>query len=323
MKRITQQSSNPYPYSDTNKRYYTYEYYCRKKFGGRCVKIPLDAGFTCPNIDGKCGRGGCIYCSPRGSGDSIPTNMTLREQYNAGRAALASKWDVSRCIPYFQAHTNTYADTSRLASLFYEALDFDGAIGLDIATRADCLPGDVCSLLAELAERTQLTVELGLQSSSDKTAELIGRGHDFSTFCEGYDRLRKASDKITVCVHIILGLPGENDETMLDTVRDVATLRPDMVKLHLLHVLKNTRLYEIYKSGRYTPLTQEHYVSLVVSALELLPPETVIARLTGDGMSNTLEAPLWSLRKTAVINDIDKLMFSQNTYQGRLYSLHD
>ena len=323
MKKTPQRLCNPYPYSDSNKRYFTYEYYCRKNFGGRCVKIPLDAGFTCPNIDGHCGVGGCIYCSPRGSGDSVPLNMTLREQYDAGRAALSSKWDVSRCIPYFQAPTNTYGPVGLLSSLFDKALEFEGAVGLDIATRADCLPDDVCALLAGLADKTHLTVELGLQSSCDKTAQLIGRGHDYSTFLSGYNRLRAASDKITICIHIILGLPGEEDETMLRTVRDVAALRPDMVKLHLLHVLRDTPLYEMYESGKYLPLTQEHYVSLVVSSLELLPPQTVIARLTGDGMAEMLAAPIWSLRKTAVINDIDKLMYAQNTWQGRLYSPQD
>lgn len=319
MKKTPQKLSNPFANSDTNKRYYTFEYYCRRKYGGRCVKIPLDAGFTCPNIDGRCGTGGCIYCSPRGSGDSIPSFSDVREQYTAGRAALASKWDVSRTIPYFQAHTNTYAPIEVLRPLFYDALSFDGAVGLDIATRADCLPEDVTSLLAEIAEKTDLTIELGLQSSDDRTAKLIGRGHDFAAFCDGYRRLRSSSQRISICVHIILGLPGESDEMMLRTVRDVAALRPDMVKLHLLHVLADTRLSEMYRSGNYQPLTQSHYVDLVVSSLELLPADTVIARLTGDGMPDTLEAPLWSRRKIAVINDIDKLMFKKNTWQGRLF----
>ena len=319
MKKTTQRLVNPFEYSDTNKRYYTFEYFCRKKYGGRCVKIPLDAGFTCPNIDGTCGHGGCIYCSPRGSGDSIPKNLSVREQYDAGRAAMSLKWDVSRCIPYFQAHTNTYAPIYVLSRLFNEALTYDSAIGLDIATRADCIPPDVCALFAEIAEKTDLTVELGLQSSNDDTARLIGRGHDFEAFCDGYARLRAASDKISVCVHIILGLPGEDDEMMMQTVRDTAELHPEFVKLHLLHVLRDTALSCMYRDGRYTPLTEEHYVSLVVSALELLPPDTVIARLTGDGMANSLEAPLWSTRKIAVINDIDKLMYTRNTFQGRLW----
>lgn len=177
----------------------------------------------------------------------------------------------------------------------------------------------MCARFLPKSPKTDLTVELGLQSSNDDTARLIGRGHDFEAFCDGYARLRAASDKISVCVHIILGLPGEDDEMMMQTVRDTAELHPEFVKLHLLHVLRDTALSCMYRDGRYTPLTEEHYVSLVVSALELLPPDTVIARLTGDGMANSLEAPLWSTRKIAVINDIDKLMYARNTFQGRLW----
>lgn len=319
MKKIPQKLNNPYKNSDSNKRYYTYEYYCRQKYGGRCVKIPLDAGFTCPNIDGRCGHGGCIYCSPSGSGDSIPAGFDIHEQYKRERAALSSKWDVSRTIPYFQAHTNTYAQVDVLRRLFFDAMSFDGAVGLDIATRADCLPDDVCSLLAEIAQKTDLTVELGLQSSDDNTARLIRRGHDFADFCAGYSRLRAASPLVSICVHIILGLPGEDEHTMLKTVRDVAALRPEMVKLHLLHVLRGTALCDMFQNGEYQPLSQDEYVSLVVSALELLPPDTVIARLTGDGMADMLVSPEWSLRKIAVINDIDKLMFARDTWQGRLF----
>lgn len=320
---IPQRLTNPYRNSDTNKRYYTYEYYCRQKYGARCVKIPLDAGLTCPNIDGRCGHGGCIYCSPRGSGDSVPAGCPIDEQYRIGRAALSSKWSTAKTIPYFQAHTNTYAPRAVLEPMFRAAAQYDGAVGLDIATRADCLPVDICDMLAEIAELTDLTVELGLQSSNDATAALIGRGHNFFEFEQGYTRLRRASERITICIHIILGLPGEDDGMMLKTVRDVAKLRPDMVKLHLLHVLRHTRMEDMYRRGEYTPLDRERYISLIVSALELLPPDTVIARLTGDGIAEDLIAPDWSRRKTTVINDIDKLMFVRNTYQGRLYHPED
>ncbi len=237
-----------------------------------------------------------------------------------GRAALSSKWSTAKTIPYFQAHTNTYAPREMLEPMFRAAVGYDGAVGLDIATRADCLPDDICAMLADLAELTDLTVELGLQSSNDDTAAFIGRGHDFKEFRKGYTRLRRTSDKITICIHIILGLPGEDDCMMLKTIADVAKLKPDMIKLHLLHVLRHTKLENMFARGEYTPLDREHYISLVVSSLELLPPDTVIARLTGDGISDDLIAPDWSRRKTTVINDIDKLMYSQNTYQGRLYA---
>ena len=321
MKKITQKDENPFEYTDNNKRYYTYDYYLKKTFGGKCAKIPIDAGFTCPNIDGKCGVGGCIYCSPRGSGDfALTSDVSVREQYERTREKMAKKWSVERCIPYFQAHTNTYAPVNVLREKFEEALLCDGVVGLNIATRADCLEDGIPELLSELAERTVLTVELGLQSANDKTAEIINRGHSFSEFVDGYQRLRAASDKIKICIHVILGLPGEDREMMMDTVRKVARLHPDQIKIHLLHVIKGTKLAQMYDRGEYEPLTKEEYVSLVVSALELLPPDTVIARLTGDGMADELIAPEWSRKKVSVINHIDKQLYEKQTYQGRYYS---
>ena len=317
--KITQRTNNPFPYSDSNKRYYTYDYYLKQTFGGKCAKIPIDGGFTCPNIDGKCGVGGCIYCSSRGSGDFAQSaQISISEQYRITREKLSGKWSTERCIPYFQAHTNTYAPLAVLKEKFEEALSLDGVVGMNIATRADCLEDDVVEYLAELAKRTVLTVELGLQSAHDTTAELINRGHNYECFVEGYRKLRSASDKINICVHLILGLPGEDEEMMLESVRQVAKLRPDQVKIHLLHVLKSSALGEIYLKGKYKPLEKDEYVSLVVKALELLPEKTVIARLTGDGMAEDLLAPEWSRKKVAVINDIDKLFFEKSTYQGRL-----
>ena len=314
---MTQAEQNPFVNSDTNKRYYTYDYYLRKTFGGKCAKLPLDAGFTCPNIDGRCGRGGCIYCSDRGSGDFAPESLTtISEQIALQKAAFAKKWDVSRCIAYFQAHTNTYAPLDVLKEKYEAALAEEGIVGLNIATRADCLAPDVVEYLAELAERTVLTVELGLQSSCDKTADLINRGHDFAAFCRGFAALRAASDKIGICVHIIFGLPGEDDDTMMQTVRDVAALHPDQVKLHLLHVLRGTKLARLYENREYEPPERAHYIRLVADALELLPPDVVIGRLTGDGAADALLAPLWSRKKTTVINDIDKLLYARGSMQG-------
>ena len=316
----TQRDSNPYKFTDSNKRYFTYDYYLRREFGGKCAKIPIDAGFTCPNIDGRCGVGGCIYCSARGSGDFAESaRLSVREQYEITRSKLSSKWSTERCIAYFQAHTNTYAPTAVLREKFEEALKLPGVVGLNVATRADCLEASTVEYLAELAERTVLCVELGLQSSNDATAELINRGHDFAAFCDGFARLRAASDKINICVHIILGLPGESREDMLRTVTDVASLAPDQVKIHLLHVLRGTALADMYESGEYVPLEREAYVSLVADAIERLPEDTVVARVTGDGMADDLLAPLWSIKKVSVINDIDKELFRRDSYQGVLF----
>ena len=317
---MTQVQSNPFPNSDTNKRYFTYDYYLRRTFGGKCAKLPLDAGFTCPNIDGRCGHGGCIYCSDRGSGDFAPeARLSIVEQIQRQKELFARKWDVSRCIAYFQAHTNTYAPLLLLKEKYEEALAQEGIVGLNIATRADCLPTDVVEYLSELAERTTLTVELGLQSSSDMTAARINRGHDFATFCRGFEALRRANPKIGICVHIIFGLPDEDDEAMMQTVRDVAALHPDQVKIHLLHVLRGTVLADLYEAGEYQPLERDRYISLVADALELLPPDVVIGRLTGDGAADDLLAPLWSRKKTTVINDIDKLLYARNSMQGIRY----
>ena len=317
MRKLTQRSENPYKNTDSNKRYYTYDYYLRRRFGAKVAKIPLDIGLTCPNIDGRCGVGGCIYCSGRGSGDFAESPLLpIEEQYRLTREKLSSKWSTERCIAYFQAHTNTYAPLEFLKDSFERALLLDGVVGINIATRADCLEREVCEYLADLAERTVLTVELGLQSSSDETAEIINRGHTYADFLDGYRRLREASDKIEICVHIIFGLLGESREDMMKTVRDVAALEPDQVKIHLLHVLKNTEMARIYERGEYTPLEKDEYVALVADAIELLPPDTVVARLTGDGMADDLLAPDWSRKKVAVINDIDKLLYSRSSWQG-------
>lgn len=317
---MTQRETNPYPFSDSNKRYQTYEYFTRRTFGGRVAKLPLDGGFTCPNIDGSRGTGGCIYCSARGSGDFAPdASLPIAEQIARQKALYAHKWNSAAYIAYFQARTNTYAPVEVLREKFEEALAQPGIVGLNIATRADCLPQDAVDYLASLAGRTHLTVELGLQSSSDRTAARIRRGHTWADFLDGYRRLRAADGSISLCVHLIFGLPGEDDARMLESVRDVATLRPEQVKLHLLHVLRGTEMERLWRAGDYQPLEEAHYVRLLADALELLPPDTVIGRLTGDGARDELLAPLWTLRKTAVINDLDKLMYAENRWQGKRF----
>lgn len=315
--KIKQSDINPYKYSDSNKRYQTYDYWLKRTFGGKCMKIPLDAGFTCPNIDGKCSVGGCIYCSDRGSGDFAESALLpVDEQFEITKEKLYSKWKTERYIPYFQAHTNTYAPLDVLKEKYESVLSKEGVVGLNIATRADCLPDDIVKYLAEIAERTTLTVELGLQTVHDSTAFLINRGHSFEDFCTGYNKLKNASDKINICVHLIFGLPGEDREMMLQSARTLAKMKPHQVKIHLLHVIKNTAMADMYLSGEYVPMTDENYVKTVAEAITYFPEETVIARLTGDGMQSELLAPDWSRKKTVVINNIDKYMFENNLYQG-------
>ena len=323
MKKQTQAERNPFPNSDSNKRYYTYDYYLRKTYGGKCAKVTLDAGFTCPNIDGARGVGGCIYCSSRGSGDFSPeASIPLFEQYRIQTERIAEKWDTPRFIPYLQAHTNTYGEIGRLRAVYREVLMLPGAVALHIATRADCLGDEVLSLLREVSEVLPLTVELGLQTVSDSVATLINRGHTYAEFVDGYARLRARVPRARIAVHIINGLPTETKEDMLNTAREVSALFPDEVKIHLLHVLRETPLATLYERGEYTPLTKEAYVDTVVAQLRLLPEGTVIGRLTGDGKAEDLVAPLWSLKKLTVINEIDKTMAACNFMQGDLCKLN-
>ena len=312
---MTQRDENPYCFSDSNKRYQTYDYFTRHTFGGKCAKIPLDAGFSCPNKDGSRGRGGCIFCLS-GSAASVCRHATIREQFDAAAAALSAKWSPSGYIPYLQAGTNTYAEPEQLRAIYEEAAGLPGAVMLDIATRADCLGKDVICELLKISEKIPVTVELGLQSSCDKTAQRIGRGHSFEEFTDGYRRLRSAGGNIRIGIHIINGLPGEKRADMLKSAHDVASLAPDAVKFHLLCVLRGTQLAEIWKAGDYIPMEREEYVETVCDQIELMPAETVIDRVTGDAPSEVLLAPLWCRRKTEVTNMIDKELYRRGSYQG-------
>lgn len=303
-------------YSDDNKRYHTWNYHLRHKFGCKVMKIALNAGFTCPNIDGKKGRGGCIYCSKSGSGDFAgnPADDILR-QFEEGKAMMQKKWHSGKYMPYFQAHTNTYAPVDVLRERFEGVLLQKDVVGVSIATRADCLEDDVTEYLADLSRRTYLIVELGLQSVFNKTGERINRCHTYEEFLEGYFKLKERG--INICVHLIDGLPGETPEMMIESARRVGELMPHCVKLHLLHVIKGTVLEEQYKAGEVVPLEMDEYVDIIVRQLEVIPPQVVIQRLTGDGARASLVSPMWSLRKFEVLNAIDNLMAERNTYQGR------
>ncbi len=308
--------TNPYKFSDTEKRYQTYDYYTKHTFGGKCAKIPLDAGFTCPNKDGTCGTEGCIYCL---SGSSGAVGESIDEQYETAVRTACRKWTPVGYIPYLQANTNTYADGATLRRIYDRAASLEGAVMLDVATRADCLTDEAIFELVRVSERLPVTVELGLQSASDRTARLIGRGHDFDAFLDGYERLRAAGGNIRIGVHIINGLPGETREDMLNTARELSHLDVRQIKLHLLLVLRGTRLFELYERGEYTPLEREEYVSVVCDQLELFPPECVIGRVTGDSPLDVLVAPMWSRRKTEVMNMIDRELYRRGTYQGIYY----
>lgn len=309
--------TNPFENSDTNKRYYTYDCYLKRRFGKKCVKIALDGGFTCPNIDGTISLGGCIFCSEKGSGDHTPPcTLPISEQFEMGKKAVSGKWNDVYYIPYFQAHTNTYAPLDVLKKKFDEALRLENTVGLSISTRPDCLENDVLDYLKELSQKTYLTVELGLQSIHDDTLKRINRGHTYSQFEEGYYKLTERG--INVCIHIINGLPGENHAMMLETADKIAYLHPHALKIHLLYILKNTVLGEMYMRGEFKALTLNEYVKTVCDQLERLPKDIVIERVTGDGVKDDLIAPLWSIKKTIVTNEIDKELVKRSSFQGVL-----
>ncbi len=308
---------NKFRYSDDNKRYHTWNYHLRHKFGGKVFKVALNGGFTCPNIDGSKGTGGCIYCSGGGGDFAGNPAQDILTQFDTVRNKMHQKWHEAKYIPYFQAHTNTYAPAELLRERFEPVLACENVVGISIATRADCLEDDVLEYLSELNERTYLIVELGLQTVFDRTGELINRCHTYADFLNGYEKLAKRG--INVCVHLIDGLPGETREMMQKSAREVAALQPHCVKLHLLHVLKNTRLAQMYERGEFELMTLSDYVETIVSQLEVFPEETVIQRLTGDGGRDSLIGPKWSLKKFVVLNEIDKLMQKLDTYQGAGY----
>lgn len=305
-------------YSDDNKRYYTHNYYLRHKYGKKVFKVPINLNLTCPNRDGTKGVGGCTFCSGMLSGDFAGNPKdSIKEQFDAVRQTLHKKWPDALYIPYFQAGSNTYAEIDFLREAFFSAAEFENAVGVNIATRADCISDECADMLLELSEKTNLEVELGLQTASDITAKRINRRHTLEEFLEGYDKLKRRG--IDICVHIINGLPGESREDMLKTAETVAGLHPHSVKIHLLHVIRETKICEEFLNGEFDEMTLTEYAETVCDQLEILPEDIVIERVTGDGKKETLVSPLWSLKKFCVMNEIDKTMAKRNTFQGAKY----
>lgn len=304
-----------FPYSDGQKRYHTYDYAMRRLFGEKTVRITLDGGFTCPNLDGTVGTRGCIFCSARGSGDFCAARtLPLAEQFRQVRSVLERKWGKTKCLAYFQAFTGTYAPVDVLRQRYEEALALPDTAGLCIATRCDSIGDDVLALLSELNEKTELFVELGLQSVHDETLARIRRGHDYASFLHCYRRL--AACGIRTTVHLIDALPGETTEQMLRTAQAVGALRPWGVKFHMLQILRGTDLAEPYEKGEVPLLSRDEYIDLVCRQIELLPPETVVCRVCADSAKDDLIAPLWTRRKFDVLNGVDKWFRMQNSHQG-------
>lgn len=308
-----------FPYSDDpNKRYHTWNYALRQQFGEKIFKVPIDGGFDCPNRDGTVAKGGCTFCSVSGSGDMIVApSDPLPLQFQKEIQLMHQKWPtVDQYIVYFQNFTNTHAPVDVIRHRFEQVVNEKGVVGLSIGTRPDCLPDEVVNYLAELNERFYLWVELGLQTTFEETSTAINRAHDYQTYLDGVAKLRKHG--IRVCTHLINGLPGETPAMMRENVRrTIQDSDIQGIKLHLLHLMTNTKVMRDYNEGHLQLMSKEAYVSVICDQLEMIPPEIVIHRLTGDAPFETIIGPMWSLKKWEVLNAIDAEMKRRNSYQGK------
>ena len=305
-----------FKYTLDNKRYHTLNYYLKNKFNTKVFKVSLNGGFTCPNLDGTKGYGGCIYCSKSGSGDfGGNPNKDLTTQFKEIKEVESKKWPNSKYIAYFQARTNTYAPLEVLKAKYEEVLKINDVIGLFIATRCDAITDETLDYLEELNKRTFLTIELGLQTTNEKTSKLINRCHTLKEFEDMVKRLRKRN--INVVVHIINGLPYETETDMLNTIRYLNKLDIQGIKIHMLCIIKDTPLETLYQKEKFHILTKEEYIDIVIKQLELLREDIVIHRITSDPDKNSLIEPTWLLKKFCLLNDIDKEMVKRDTYQGK------
>lgn len=308
---------NPFPYSSDNKRYHTLSWHYKNLYGFKCAKIPLNGGFTCPNRDGTKSAGGCTFCSSSGSGDTIlDATAPLMEQYASNLRRARSKWPQARGIAYFQAYTNTYAPLEKLKEIFTPFLENPDVLELSIATRADCLEQETIDWLASWNK--PVWIEMGLQTVHEETSKRINRCHTTAEVAEKAEACRKAGLKI--CIHLMNGLPGETHEMMVETARQTAVMKPDAVKIHMLHLIHNTKMAVEWKLNPFPLLSEEEYVQTVCDQLEVLPPEIIIERLTGDGVQSDLIGPLWTTKKTITINNIDKELVRRNSWQGKYAS---
>lgn len=295
-----------------NKRYHTLNYFFKKKFGQKVFKVPLDINSTCPNQ----ASGGCIYCSNKSVASISDNSLDILEQFENGRKIMEQKWPDSLYIPYFQSGTNTYNDKNLVKGYVDKLLMIPKVVGIDIATRPDCLSDEWLDYLEDLNKKTFLIVELGLQSSNDNTLRFINRGHDSKTFKDAVDKLHERN--IFVVAHIINGLPYETKEDMINTIKFVNDCKVDGIKIHMLYIAKKTPLASLYETNKFHILTREEYIDIVCSQLRLLNEDVVVMRITGDPELNELVAPEWLVKKFMVLNGIDQEMAKRNIYQGDL-----
>lgn len=302
-----------------DKRYYSLNQFLREKFGCKTFKISLDGGFTCPNRDGKVGKGGCTFCSARGSGDYAGERLlSIGDQFDNIKEIMSKKWKDGKYIAYFQAYTNTYAPIDELRKKYEEAISKEGVVALSIATRPDCINDEVLDLIAEMNTKLYTWVELGLQTIHEDSAANFNRGYTLDVFDKAMEGLK--SKGIDTVVHCIYGLPGETKEQMLETVDYIARSGAKGIKFHLLHLMKNTRMVKDYEEGRLKFLSQDEYVDLVCEGISRIPQDIIVHRLTGDAPRSMLIGPMWSLKKWEVLNAIDKTLVDNDIYQGKNFN---
>ena len=299
-----------FKYTLDNKRYHTFNYFLKNKFNKKVFKVALDAGFTCPNKK----TGGCIFCSEGSKSNITDNKKNILDQFEEVKNIMLKKWPDSYYIPYLQANTNTYESVDKLKEIYEPLLKLDNVVGLAIATRPDCISDEALDYLTNINKRTFLMVELGLQSSNDNTLKFINRGHDVKSFD---DMVKKLKDRnIFVVAHVINGLPHETKEDMINTVKHLNSLNIDAIKIHMLHIVKNTSLEKIYNENPFHILSKEEYINIVCEQLEYLNEKIVIERITGDPIIENLITPTWLTKKFVLLNDIDKEMKKRNIYQG-------
>lgn len=299
-----------------DKRYHTLDYELKKIFGEKTIKLSIDGNFTCPNRDGTVGKTGCIFCSERGSGDfTSDRNKSITEQIIEQKQIMSNKWISNTYIAYFQNYTNTYDTVENLRIKFYEALNNKDIKGIAIATRPDCINEEVVELLHEINSKTFLWIELGLQTIHDKSAKFLRRGYNLSQFDIAVKLLMNKN--IKTVVHLILGLPKETNKEILDSVKYVSNLNVWGIKLHMLHIIRNTDLERYYIENKFNIMSQDEYVSIICDSLELINPNIVIHRITGDGKKSDLVAPIWTLNKLKVLSEIDRKLKERQSFQGK------
>ena len=296
-----------------NKRYYTLDYYYKKKYNSKVFKVSLNQNVTCPNIDGTKAFGGCIFCKNGSKANDIKKD--LKNQFEEVRDIILKKWPNSKYIAYFQSNTNTYAPLDYLKKNFEEVLTYKDVIGINIATRCDAISDECLEYLSDLNKRTDLVIELGLQTINEKTSTLINRGHTLKEFEDTIKKLKE--NNINFVIHIINGLPYETEEDMINTIKYVNKLKPLGVKIHMMHILKGTKLEKLYEKEHFHILTKEEYIDIVCDQLEYLNKDIVINRITGDPIKEDLVEPTWLIKKFCVLNDIDKELVRRNSYQGK------